>query len=421
MLIYAGWSTDASAFASITCPGYDIAVAWDYSDLSSPVAPNGYAEVVLMAWSLGVHAAELTAGQLPLTLTVAINGTPTPANDDTGIPEAIYRATAERLSEQSLAKFRRRMGSPLLPRGNRTIESLRNELMSMMEATASPFRWDRAVISSDDMIFPAANQQAAWEGRAEITRIEGTHTPDFQNLIDRFVINKQLVGSRFAKGRRTYNDAADVQHRIAEHLFALWQKHGVAKARSVLEIGVGNGYFTNLYAPALHKNAELILWDIAPAAEGIVQADAESALPRFNATVDAVASASTMQWFNSAGAFLKQCARIVCRGGMVVLSTFGPETFAELTEAGVMPLPYLSETALRRIAEPDFEILELHGGLIKKLFASPIDVLNHLKATGVNARPTSRPLKSILNGYPRRADGQCSLTYQPIYLILKRK
>lgn len=418
LLIFAGWSTDAAAFSGVRCPGYDIAVAWDFTTPDTPPLEADYAEVVLLAWSLGVHAAELTVKGLPLTLTIAVNGTPEPVSDTTGIPEAIYRATAEQLSEQSLAKFRRRMGAASLPRGDRSIESLRRELLDFPTAPVN-FRWDRAIISGDDRIFPPGNQQLAWNGRAEIFRISGPHMPDFQAVIDRFVINKSLVSNRFAKGRRTYEDEAGVQHRIADHLFALWQKHGLT-ARSVLEIGVGNGYFTNLYAKKL-KGTALTLWDIAPATPDVIQADAEAELPWFSGRVDAIASASTIQWFNSPAAFLRQCARVIAPGGLAVLSTFGPETFGELTEAGVVPLPYLPEESLRRIIPPEFEILELHSGLIVKTFPEPLDVLRHLKATGVNARPCTRPVREIMNTYPRRPDGRCGLTYQPIYLILRHK
>ncbi|MDE6512675.1 MAG: DUF452 family protein, partial [Muribaculaceae bacterium] len=191
LLIYAGWSTDESAFASVRCPGYDIAVVSDYSELE-PLRIAGYGEVVLLAWSLGVHAAEFTAGGLPLTLTIAVCGTPAPVSDTLGIPEAIWNATAESLSEASLKKFRRRMGAPDLPRGERSIESLQRELLNFPTEPV-PFRWDRAVIAADDRIFPPENQRRAWQGRAEVTEIYGTHFPDFNHIFDRFITNKSLV------------------------------------------------------------------------------------------------------------------------------------------------------------------------------------------------------------------------------------
>lgn len=420
LLIFAGWSTAPSAFDGIRCPGYDIAVAWDYSDLSVHPAIEGYEEVVVMAWSLGVHAAEISLADssLPVTLTIAVNGTPTPVSDSQGIPEAIFSATATRLNEQNLTKFRRRMGAASLPRGERSIESLRNELLSFPRK-AVDFRWDRAVIANGDLIFPPANQLNAWQSRTEITHIAGPHFPDFQRIIDSFIINKPLVGERFGCHRSSYEEEADVQQRIADHLFQLWQKHDM-KCRNVLEIGAGGGYFTSLYSPKL-KGADITLWDLAPCSPEVIAADAEKALPRFAGPVDAIVSASTMQWFNSVPAFLQQVHRALSPGGLTVLSTFGPKTFGELTAAGVIPLPYLSEESLRRIIPDGLEILELHSGLITKVFKTPLDALRHLQATGVNARPVSRPLREVIAAYPCRPDGRYALTFQPIYLILRKK
>lgn len=113
LLIFAGWSTDASAFGGLVCPGYDVAVLSGYTDLSVPDDFSGYSEIVVMAWSLGVWAASNVLARyrkLPVTLTVAVNGTETPVSDTEGIPERIYRSTLDGLTAQSLLKFRRRMG-----------------------------------------------------------------------------------------------------------------------------------------------------------------------------------------------------------------------------------------------------------------------------------------------------------------------
>lgn len=417
LLVYAGWSTDETAFSSLRCEGYDIAVASDYTNLAPPEI-RGYDEIVLLAWSLGVHAAELTAAELPLTLTIAVCGTPTPADDLTGIPTAIWQATAAGVTETSLLKFRRRMGATSLPRGSRSVDDLKAELQGFPTSPVS-FRWDRAIIATGDRIFPPANQLRAWQGRAEITEIEASHTPDFQQIVDRYIINKTLVGNRFKHGRATYNEAATPQQHIANHLFDLWQKHGL-KTTSILEIGVGSGYFTSLFSAKLPKTTK-VLWDISPASDSIIKADAETELPKITEHFGAIVAASTMQWFNSPAAFMIQVARVLESGGLGVFSTFGPDTFRELSEAGVCGLPYLSEEALRRIVPDSLEILELHSGLITKTFADPIEVIRHLQATGVNARHSSKSLRQILAGYPRNYNGECELTYQPIYLIVRKK
>ncbi len=124
LLIFAGWSTDASAFGGLVCPGYDVAVLSGYTDLSVPDDFSGYSEIVVMAWSLGVWAASNVLARyrkLPVTLTVAVNGTETPVSDTEGIPERIYRSTLDGLTAQSLLKFRRRMGGGDLPLPSRKL------------------------------------------------------------------------------------------------------------------------------------------------------------------------------------------------------------------------------------------------------------------------------------------------------------
>lgn len=429
LLVFNGWSVPVPPAVDTpqVVADYDIAVVSGYDSFVLPQLPREYDEVVLLAWSLGVHAAEIALKQtsLPLTLTVAVNGTPFPVDDSRGIPEAVFRATAEQLTEQSLARFRRRMGAPAMERGPRPLEELRRELIEFPTEPVE-FRWDRAVISKADRIFPPENQRRAWEGKAEIFETEGTHMADFRDIVERFIINKRHVGSRFARGSSTYADEASVQARIADHLWQLWQKHRHgATGGTVLEFGVGAGTLTALYAPEVRPD-ELILWDIAPGSNKfapVLSADAEAEISRLvDCSVDAVVSASTMQWFNSQPRFLEQVARVLRPGGLAVLSTFGPATFEELTACGVTPLPYLPEESLRRAAlRSGLEILELHGGVTRKIFATPMDALRHLRATGVNGRPSPVGVREIERRWPRRADGRVSLTFAPIYLILKKQ
>ena len=59
ILLFAGWGMSPRPLDDVSMPGYDVAVVWDYRDMSAPWLEelSGYEETVVVAWSFGVHAA----------------------------------------------------------------------------------------------------------------------------------------------------------------------------------------------------------------------------------------------------------------------------------------------------------------------------------------------------------------------------
>ncbi len=443
LLIFAGWGMDAAPFAGLQRDGYDIAVVWDYtSDHFDTSGYKTYRETVILAWSMGVWGASrvIPSSGLPVTLTIAINGTTTPVSDTTGIPTDIFNSTLNGLNPASLLKFYRRTAGGAaaykdfashIPQ--RDIDELRTELIRIAEAgaPADDMRWDKAIISTNDAIFPPDNQHRHWDNVCETIAIEGPHLPAWNEILEHFIIDKSLVQSRFSRSSSTYDKEATMQQRIASHLWALWQTHmnEAIKPEHIIEIGYGTGTFTQLYAKKLSP-VTLQLWDLVPpqSATGLpgekICCDAEtSIMNQPDASVDAIVSTSAIQWFNSISAFLRQSLRVLRPGGVLVASTFGSHTFRELTQAGMPTLPYMSINSIRAIIPDGFETIDIHEGIITKMFDSPMDVLRHMKATGVNAlRRNASPTltRTLITQYPLSNDNRASLTYNPIYLILKK-
>lgn len=443
LLIFTGWGMDPQPLSGLHRDGYDIAVVWDYTTDRFDTSPYaGYREIAVMAWSMGVWGASrvIPDSSLPVTLTIAINGTLSPVSDTLGIPSDIFRMTLDGLDEASLLKFYRRTAggaaayksfARTLPQ--RSIDGLRAELSRIGQCGPAPagMRWDKAVISSRDAIFPPENQRRQWTGICGIIDTDGPHLPDWEAIIDRFLIDKSLVESRFRGSLTTYDHEAAVQQRIASHLWQLWQKHinRDAMPDSIIEIGSGTGSFTRLYTQRLHPSS-LCLWDLVHDTSDTstpgqkICCDAEIAImEQASASTDAIVSASAIQWFNSIGNFFRQSLRVLKPGGLLVVSTFGSRTFNELARAGASSLPYTDILSIRDMIPEGFEILELHDGLITKVFDSPIDVLRHIKATGVNAihrQANASMTRSVIARYPTGDDGRASLTYNPIYMILKK-
>ena len=140
-----------------------------------------------MAWSMGVWVAcqTLAGKEYPYGMRLAVNGTPCPIHDTKGIPEAIFQGTLENFSEPVLIRFRRRIcGSAaqvktfLSHHPYREVDDLHQELAALWTAVkdrpAVEWTWDKAVVGTNDKIFPPQNQREAWQGVA-VEEVDAEH------------------------------------------------------------------------------------------------------------------------------------------------------------------------------------------------------------------------------------------------------
>lgn len=274
---------DAAPFRGLTRPGYDIAIVWDYRSLNSVgTLVCGYDEICIVAWSFGVFASTLCTSDIEdqVTKRIAVNGTLYPIDDLKGIPTAVFKGTLDGLNERTLYKFYRRMSASRksfeafasnMPK--RDIDELKDELSVFLTLQSTSHseasRWDAAIIGRHDAIFPAEAQLRAWAGVPVETTDDG-HLPDFDRIIDRYIIDKQRVGERFGRRRDSYDRAAEVQSRIVDRLCSMLEKHKVPQHLAIdeaqcLEIGCGSGMLSRRLAASMPQGAHLQLWDISGA------------------------------------------------------------------------------------------------------------------------------------------------------------
>ena len=76
ILIFTGWSTGPEVGAGIDIPGWDVAVAYDFTELNPDTSfLDSYYTVYLFGWSLGVFAASRTLPHERITAAFAVNRT----------------------------------------------------------------------------------------------------------------------------------------------------------------------------------------------------------------------------------------------------------------------------------------------------------------------------------------------------------
>lgn len=438
ILLFAGWSMDANPFRGLKINGYDLLVIWDYTDIEfNPADLTDYDEVIVAAWSFGVPAAAsfINSSCIPISATIAINGTQHPVDDTLGIPEAIFKATLDNLSDENLTKFHRRMtGSRdcfndfMLHHPDRDIDELREELRAIASRENVVIKWDTAIISESDRIIPPLNQHNAWEREAlEIIQIKGAHLPDFQSILSSVITDKALLASRFADVMDCYDTNASVQRYAADRLIGLWNP-SADNQLDIIEIGCGTGYATRQYLSKISPHS-LQLWDltIAPGLPEAnkLQCDAEVQLAKTPPqSADIIFSTSAIQWFNSLPTFFKNSASVLRPGGKLVVSTYGTRNFHQLNRGATVTHCYPDKEALLSMLPDSLEAEIVDEEQIDMIFDTPADALRHIRLTGVNAlsRYTSPAItRTVLSNYPKHEDGSYHLTYNPVYLIIRKK
>lgn len=448
ILIFAGWAMDAAPFRGLTRPGYDIAIVWDYRSLNSVgTLVCGYDEICIVAWSFGVFASTLCTSDIEdqVTKRIAVNGTLYPIDDLKGIPTAVFKGTLDGLNERTLYKFYRRMSTSRksfeafasnMPK--RDIDELKDELSVFLTLQSTSHseasRWDAAIIGRHDAIFPAEAQLRAWAGVPVETTDDG-HLPDFDRIIDRYIIDKQRVGERFGRRRDSYDRAAEVQSRIVDRLCSMLEKHKVPQHLAIdeaqcLEIGCGSGMLSRRLAASMPQGAHLQLWDISGASPiespgiSFCRCDAELAIMHSQASsFDLIATASTVQWFNSLTRFLQECARTLKPGAWLAIATFADGNLRQVAEATGRSLPLLSLRQWLGIMPDTLEAVDTDEYEDTLAFGSAIDVFRHLRATGVNSLGSDNDssLRQTISAFRPDPDGVFRATYRPLLMLMRRK
>ena len=178
VVLYGAWGTDENVFTPLCNDEFDFILFYNYSADDALVLPEmkTYEKITLIGWSLGVWAAEYLSHKTGIKpdITIAVNGTPIPANNQYGIPLDIFEETINNISEENMENFYLRMFGDMktyqinidrIP--HRSVKSLHDELRwlynRIMEQKDPGFKWDYAITSEIDLVFPSKNLEGYWK------------------------------------------------------------------------------------------------------------------------------------------------------------------------------------------------------------------------------------------------------------------
>lgn len=251
----------------------------------------------------------------------------------------------------------------------------------------------------------------------------------------------EQIAKQFARAAESYPQAAIVQRRMAQHLAALLPKG--FSARRILEFGVGSGFLTEALLN-VYPTAEWVLNDLSPSMASpllvqdlpphewqwgdIEQLAGQPHLGKFGL----IASSAALQWLRAPIICVERLlTQHLMEGGWLLLATFGVGNLREITSLTARTLPYTSQEQWRNALEGQLDHLYIEEQEITLTFDSPLEVLRHLRATGVNRLPgystpalkSRRDLEQFIAAYRSRfglPNGQVSLTYIPLCIAGQR-
>jgi malonyl-CoA O-methyltransferase len=256
-------------------------------------------------------------------------------------------------------------------------------------------------------------------------------------------LDARHVRRAFARAAQSYEAHAVLQREVATRLLERLDGTTLQPAR-VLDVGSGPG----AGAAALHAryaDAEVIALDLAlpmlhaaahragdPPAFARIAGDAQ-ALPLADGSIDIVHSNLCLQWCDDPPRVLREFRRVVEPGGMILFSTFGPDTLMELRVAfaEVDGEPHVSRFADMHVIGDALVAQGFRDPVLERdefvlTYADVATLMRDLRAIGATNADTGR--RRSLTGKRRLAqateaydafrdpDGRLPATYEVIYV-----
>jgi malonyl-CoA O-methyltransferase len=212
-------------------------------------------------------------------------------------------------------------------------------------------------------------------------------------------LSRDQVKTSFAKAATSYNDAAVVQKEILVRLLDKLKALQQDPVDILLDVGSGTGLASELLREHYGDNSyyaidfalPMLAWaksENKANYQYAVCGDIES-LPFKDSSLDIIFSASTLQWCNDVGAAFQQSCRVLKEQGLLLFSSFGPDTLKELRHcfAQVDDHPHVSsfidmQSLGDGLLASGFESPVMESEIITVEYSDPMQLLRDLQDTG---------------------------------------
>ena len=219
---------------------------------------------------------------------------------------------------------------------------------------------------------------------------------------DDFHIDKQRMRGAFDRAAADYDRVAVLQREVGARLLERLDYIRL-QAHSIVDVGAGTGHLSKDLSRR-YKQARVIAVDIAPnmlraarrnagtlarlcGKHAFVCGDAER-LPLANQSADLIFSNLTLQWCNQLDGAFAEFRRVLKPGGLLLFSTFGPDTLRELREA------WASADHAQHV-NAFIDMHDIGDALLRAAFSDPVMDVERLTLTYGDVQQLMRELKTL--------------------------
>lgn len=238
----------------------------------------------------------------------------------------------------------------------------------------------------------------------------------------------KIIKKQFKKSIDVYEQHAVVQAIMADKLISALP---LGDYTSILELGCGSGLLTRkliqkvrfdkYYANDIVEKSKVYIDKIL---QDYVFLGGNALRLQVNGKFNLIISNALFQWFDNLEKSLDYFKTFLNKDGIIAFTTFSPDNFKEINVLTGLTLEYKSIDEIREILDKNFEIKYLENFEYTMHFQNPLEVLVHMKNTGVNAL-SSKPLgikdiKIFCDNY-KASFPDLTLTYSPIIAVARLK